>query len=265
MKTNFLKAIDKIMYVVAMAIAFITIAVITYFIILDIMSLLNYSKIIIGSGSYNEFYNILNIVNSFALPIIIIVFMGAIPCLIASIIVFIYFIIRYIKYKEKNIKKMIILLVTLALAIFLLIKGITTYPMTGTYEANINSKISQISNTRMKNFITEQMNNGIAYSNKILKEDYYIYNVKIQQSFPDDYTGVIYYKDGIKKEKRIFVSDQMSYFITNNMQNKTKELSIKGILLLIIGDVLFIVFIVQIRKVLKRIVKGNENINITEN
>lgn len=101
MKTNFLKAIDKIMYVVAMAIAFITIAVITYFIILDIMSLLNYSKIIIGSGSYNEFYNILNIVNSFALPIIIIVFIGATPCLIASIIVFIYFIIRYIKYKEK--------------------------------------------------------------------------------------------------------------------------------------------------------------------
>ena len=160
---------------------------------------------------------------------------------------------------------MIILLLTLVLAIFLLIKGITTYPGTRTYETNINSKISQISNTEMKNFITEQMNNGIAYSNRILKEDYYIYNVKIKQGFPDDYTGVIYYKDGIKKEKKIFLSDEMSDFIKNNMQNKTNELSIKGMLLLIIGDVLYIVFTVQIRKSLKRIIKGNENINITEN
>lgn len=272
MKTRFTKTMDKIMYIVAMAIAFITIAVITYCIILGVMSRLNtleYSKILIDANLYTGFYKILNIVNSFALPLILLAFFFAIPYLSISIIVFIYFIIRYIKYKEKNTKKMIILLSTLGLAIFLLIKGITTYPMTGTYETNINSKISEISNIEMKDFITEKMkvyNNGIAYSNKVLEEDYYIYNIIIKQGFPDDYDGVIYYKeDGIKKEKRIFVGDDKSSFIRNNMQDKTNELSIKGIFLLVIGDILYIVFIAILQKVLKRIVKNNENINITEN
>ena len=103
MKFRNLKTIDKVMCVIAMILSSITILVISYFILLSVMSLFNkmeYYTILRDMNVYKEFYNALNIVNTMALPIIFLGFIGAIPYLILSGVVFTFFIARYIKYKE---------------------------------------------------------------------------------------------------------------------------------------------------------------------
>lgn len=124
---------------------------------------------------------------------------------------------------------------------------------------NINSRISEISNDEVRNFITERMkvDNGGGYYNRILREDYYIYDVIIKHSFPDDYDGIIRYQDNIKTEKRIHVSDEESNFIKNNMKDRANEFAIKSTLLWIAGDILYIGLIALTQKDLKLIAKRN--------
>lgn len=67
MKFKNLQTIDKIMYALAMFLASITIIVISYFILLSVMSLFNsmeYYKILDNMNLYSGFYNILNKVSS---------------------------------------------------------------------------------------------------------------------------------------------------------------------------------------------------------
>ena len=92
MKFKCLKNIDKVMYVISMILATVTILVISYFILLSVMSLFNkmeYYTILKDMNVYREFYNTLNIVNSMALPILFFGFIGTIPYLILSGAVFI--------------------------------------------------------------------------------------------------------------------------------------------------------------------------------
>ena len=67
MKFKNLQTIDKIMYALAMFLASITIIIISYFILLSVMSLFNsmeYYKILDNMNLYSGFYNILNKVSS---------------------------------------------------------------------------------------------------------------------------------------------------------------------------------------------------------
>ena len=267
MKFKNLQTIDKIMYALAMFLASITIIIISYFILLSVMSLFNsmeYYKILDNMNLYSGFYNILNVVNSTALITIFFAFIGIIPYLIISAIVFIFFTIRYFKYKNKKIHKALFSSIMLIIAVFSVIKGVSIYPITGRYELNINSKISEISNNEIKEFITEKMKvyNGVEYSSRILKDDYYIYNVKISSSFPDDYNGVVYYEDNGKKERKISIYDGDK--IMKHTENRTNEYAIKATILFIAGEIAYVCFIIISQKEMKVIAKFKQNCNTDE-
>ena len=258
MKIKNLKSTDKTMYILAVIVEIITIMVISYIIVLNIMNLFNtqeYSKILINANIYSTFYKILKAVNLTIIPVIVFILIIAIPYLIISITVFVFFIRRYIRYKDKKLNKLLIILTTFILSIFSLIMGTINYPIFGRYEIIVNSKMSEISNAEVKDFIIEKMGkrSGNEYSTKSIEKDYYIYNVIINDSFPNDYDGVIYYKDGIRKEKKISLNN--TDFVRANTQNRTTEFVVRATFLLIIGDILFIVFTVFIQRDLKLIAK----------
>lgn len=262
-----LKNIDKVMYVIFRIISIITIFVISYFILFSVMNLFNkmeYYTILKDMNVYKEFYNALNFVSSIALPIFFLGFIGMIPYLVLSVIIFIFFAIRFIKNKEKDLGKGIFIGVLLIISVFLIINGVIIYPINGRYDLYINSEISKIENNEVKLFATEQMKeyNGKNLLNRILKKDYYIYRIEIKRSFPDDYNGTIFYRDIIDKEKKIFISDDN--VIMKYTEDRTNELYIKAILLLIAGEAIYIVFIIFVQKELKHILKYKEKIELEE-
>ena len=253
-----LKDIDKLTYALTIIFEIITIFVVSYFIIFFTIHLMNtqeYSKILIDANMYQGFYKILNIITTMALPILVCIVISIIPYLIISILLCIFYIRRYIQFQGEKKNKIIAILGLIILSSYLIIKGFSMYPLNGKYEIEVNSKISQISNVEVKEYIS-----------MYLKEDYYIYNVEIYHSFPDDFDGVIYYKDIVTKEKSIFLSDSgKDYeFIKNNAENNTNEYTKKAIIMLVTGDIIYITFIIFTLKELKRISKKDENINIEE-
>lgn len=253
-----LKDIDKLTYALTIMFEIITIFVVSYFIIFFTMHLMNtqeYSKILIDANMYQGFYKILNIITTMALPILVCIVISIIPYLIISILLCIFYIRRYIQFQGEKKNRIIAILGLIILSSYLIIKGFSMYPLNGKYEIEVNSKISQISNVEVKEYISTY-----------LKEDYYIYNIEIYHSFPDDFDGVIYYKDIVKKEKSIFLSDSgKDYeFIKNNAENNTNEYTKKAIIMLVTGDIIYITFIIFTLKELKRISKKDENINIEE-
>lgn len=253
-----LKDIDKLTYALTIIFEIITIFVVSYFIIFFTIHLMNtqeYSKILIDANMYQGFYKILNIITTMALPILVCIVISIIPYLIISILLCIFYIRRYIQFQGEKKNKIIAILGLIILSSYLIIKGFSMYPLNGKYEIEVNSKISQISNVEVKEYISTY-----------LKEDYYIYNIEIYHSFPDDFDGVIYYKDIVKKEKSIFLSDSgKDYeFIKNNAENNTNEYTKKAIIMLVTGDIIYITFIIFTLKELKRISKKDENINIEE-
>lgn len=253
-----LKDMDKIAYSSTLILAIITIFIVSYFIIFFTMNLMNkleYSKILIDANIYQGFYKILNIVVAMALPILACMVISVIPCIIILILLCIFYVRRYMQFKGKKKNKIIAILGLMILTSYLIIKGFSIYPLSGKYEINVNSKISEISNIEVKEYI-----------GKYLKEDYYIYNIEIHHSFPDDYNGVINYKDIVKQEKRIFLSDSGEdyEFIKNNAKDRTDEYTIKSIIMLLVGDIIFIIFVIFTLKELKRISKKDENGDVEE-
>ena len=72
----------------------------------------------------------------------------------------------------------------LILTICFILKGVTTFSLTNNYEIKVNSKINEISNIEVRNFLKKEID-----GNK------YIYVIKIRQSFPDDYNVQIHLND----------------------------------------------------------------------
>lgn len=242
-----MKESDKFIYFLIIIIAVLTVAFITYCIIFRTMNLMNmpeFSRVLIDMKIYQYFYNILNNVSKMALHIFVIVSFSAIPYSIISIVLGIIFIKKYIKYKGEKKKQIIQTIILGTIATFIIIDGITLYPMTQEYEIAVNSRINNVSNLEVKEFLKTRIE-----GNK------YVYKIKIRRSFPDDYDVTIYYRDIIKKEKETFLSDSYSdfEFIKTNATDSTNTLAIKSILLTTIGEALYICFVIYILKEFKRI------------
>lgn len=251
MKIKNLKSLDKIMYVLMLILATITIFYISFFIVWNTMELMNtqeYSKILINANLYREFYNILTAITPLIIPMIIIAFFGIIPYLIILAVIFIFFTVRYIEIKEKKISKIITVIILIGLTIFLILKGVSIYPLTGKYEIQVDKKVSEVSNTDVRELLQRE-----------LKEDYYVYKIEIYNGFPDDYTGYIKYKDIFNEKQRFFMGDAQRNFVEKNAINKTNEYSIKATLFLLAGDITYIAFILVIQKEFVRIAKKKEN------
>ena len=166
----------------------------------------------------------------------------SIPYIINSIILGKIFIKKQKKYngeKKNNIIKTIILAV---ITLITIISGIFLYPMTSRYEVKINSKISDISSAELREFLGDRM-----------KTDKYVYKIKISRGFPNDYNVKIYYRDIIHKVQRTYLAGEESGFIDTDAKEITNTLGIRSIIIMILGDILYIYFLVYVLKEFKRI------------
>ncbi len=239
-----MKKFDKFIYVTMMVLGIMVIVSIFYYIIYFFMSFINssdFANVLIDLNIYSIFYNILNAFSKLAFPLIIFAILLAIPYLVICIIIAINYILKYVKYKGKNkIIKTAILFIVLVL---LLGFGIYSFPLTNQYEIKVNSYISDVSNTSVRNFLQNELNSN-----------YYVYKIKFIQGFPDDYNAYIYYKDEFgTKVERTFMSDSNYDFIENNAENLTDSLMIKSIVLLLLGNLLYIYFLIYTLKEYKKI------------
>lgn len=242
-----MKKLDNVIYIIIKTLGIIAITIISYFIIFTTMSLMNkidFLEILTDLSIYKIFYNI---IDKMFVPVTFIIFIIAIPYLIIFIILIIILIIKYIKFKEKKKKQIITITTLLILTICFILKGVTTFSLTNNYEIKVNSKINEISNIEVRDFLEKEID-----GNK------YVYIIKIRQGFPDDYIVQIHYKDITNKIEYAFLSDSNYDFIERNAKDITNELTIKSIILFLIGDLFCIYLLKYVLKEFKRIVKVNE-------
>ena len=242
-----MKKLDNIIYIIIKILGIIAITILSYIIIFTTMSLMNkidFLEVLTDLSIYKIFYSIT--IKMF-IPVILIVVIIAIPYLIIFIISIIILIIKYIKFKGKKKKQIITITALLILTICFTIKGIELFPLTNDYEIKVNSKINEISNIEVRNFLKKEID-----GNK------YIYVIKIRQSFPDDYNVQIHYKDITNKIEYAFLSDSNYDFIERNAKDITNELTIKAIILFLVGDLFCIYLLKYVLNEFKRITIVNE-------
>ena len=245
-----MKKLDNIIYIIIKILGIIAITILSYIIIFTTMSLMNkidFLEVLTDLSIYKIFYSIT--IKMF-IPVILIVVIIAIPYLIIFIISIIILIIKYIKFKGKKKKQIITITALLILTICFTIKGIELFPLTNDYEIKVNSKINEISNIEVRNFLKKEID-----GNK------YIYIIKIRQSFPDDYNVQIHYKDITNKIEYAFLSDSNYDFIERNAKDITNELTMKSIILILVGYLLCIYLLKYVLKEFKRITIINDKTN----
>lgn len=81
----------------------------------------------------------------------------------------------------------------------------------------------------------------------------YVYKIEIKQGFPDDYVVKIHYKGKTDQVKNTFLSDSYYDFIKSNSKDITITLEIKSIIMILLGDIVYIYFVIYILKEFKRI------------
>ena len=242
-----MKKLDNIIYIIIKILGIIAITILSYIIIFTTMSLMNkidFLEVLTDLSIYKIFYSIT--IKMF-IPVILIVVIIAIPYLIIFIISIIILIIKYIKFKEKKKRQIITITTLFILTICFIIKGASLFPLTNDYEIKVDSKINEISNIEVRDFLEKEID-----GNK------YVYIIKIRQGFPDDYIVQIHYKDITNKIEYAFLSDSNYDFIERNAKDITNELTIKSIILFLIGDLFCIYLLKYVLKEFKRIVKVNE-------
>ena len=245
-----MKKLDNIIYIIIKTLGIIAITIISYIIIFATMSLMDkieFLEILTDSTIYLILYTIM--IKIF-IPVILIVVIIAIPYLIIFIISIIILIIKYIKFKGKKKKQIKTITALLILTICFTIKGIELFPLTNDYEIKVNSKINEISNIEVRDFLKKEID-----GNK------YIYVIKIRQSFPDDYNVQIHYKDITNKIEYAFLSDSNYDFIERNAKDITNELTMKSIILILVGYLLCIYLLKYVLKEFKRITIINDKTN----
>ena len=245
-----MKKLDNIIYIIIKILGIIAITILSYIIIFTTMSLMNkidFLEILTDLSVYKVFYNI---IEKMFVPVVLIGVIIAIPYLIIFIISFIILIIKYIKFKGKKKKQIITITALLILTICFTIKGVELFPLTNDYEIKVNSKINEISNIEVRDFLEKEID-----GNK------YVYVIKIRQSFPDDYNVQIHYKDITSKIEYAFLSDSDYEFIERNAKDITNELTIKSIILFLVGDLFCIYLLKYVLKEFKRITIVNDKTN----
>lgn len=246
-----MKQLDNIIYIVIKTLGIIAITIISYFIIsttINLMNKIDFLEILTDLSIYKIFYNI---IDKMFVPVTFIIFIIAIPYLIIFIILIIILIIKYIKFKEKKKKQIITITTLFILTICFIIKGASLFPLTNDYEIKVDSKINEISNIEVRDFLEKEID-----GNK------YVYVIKIRQGFPDDYIVQIHYKDTTRKVERAYlVSDSDYGFIERNAKDITNELTIKSIILFLVGDLFCIYLLKYVLKEFKRITIVNDKTN----
>ena len=239
------KKTDKFTYIMILIMGIIGIAIISYFIIFGTLNLINgtqVSKMLIDMNIYQTYYDILNVVSAMMIPIFLTIIFMSVPYIINSIILGKIFIKKYKKYKGEKKNNIIKIIILAVITLITIIDGIFLYPMTSRYEVKINSKISDISSAELREFLEDRM-----------KTDIYVYKIKISRSIPNDYSAKIYYKEIVNKVQITYLAGEEAGFIDTDAKELTKTLGIRSIVIMILGDILYIYFLVYILKEFKRI------------
>ncbi len=239
------KKTDKFTYIMILIMGIIGIAIISYFIIFGTLNLINrtqVSKMLIDMNIYQTYYDILNVVSAMMIPIFLTIIFMSVPYIINSIILGKIFIKKYKKYKGEKKNNIIKIIILAVITLITIINGIFLYPMTSRYEVKINSKISDISSAELREFLEDRM-----------KTDIYVYKIKISRSIPNDYSAKIYYKEIVNKVQITYLAGEEAGFIDTDAKELTKTLGIRSIVIMILGDILYIYFLVYILKEFKRI------------
>lgn len=242
-----MKKIDNIIYNIIKILGIIFIAITSYIIIFQIMVLIDnieFLEVLTNSAIYLTIYSI---ISRIFFPLVLIVAFIAIPYLVMLAFSVIVLLIKYIKFKGEKKKQIITILILGILVIFLITKGIMTFPPTRDYEIKVNSKIDAISNMEVRDFLKSEID-----GNK------YVYEIKIRRGFPDDFSAEIYYRDVIKKSEYVFLSDSAYKFIERNAKEITNVLMIKSLITTFIGDILCIYLLKYVLKEYKRISEVNQ-------
>ena len=239
------KKTDKFTYIMILIMGIIGIAIISYFIIFGTLNLINrtqVSKMLIDMNIYQTYYDILNVVSAMMIPIFLTIIFMSVPYIINSIILGKIFIKKYKKYKGEKKNNIIKIIILAVITLITIINGIFLYPMTSRYEVKINSKISDISSAELREFLEDRM-----------KTDIYVYKIKISRSIQNDYSAKIYYKEIVNKVQITYLAGEEAGFIDTDAKELTKTLGIRSIVIMILGDILYIYFLVYILKEFKRI------------
>lgn len=112
----------------------------------------------------------------------------------------IMYIIKAIKYKEKKTQKIIQLIVIFAFFIISLISSVYSfinYAFNNTYEIKINSRISEVDNSFVRENLIKELKN----------EDVYVKRIILQSKFLSSYETIYYKEDGISKSKKSYIDD----------------------------------------------------------
>ena len=240
-----MKTTDKFVYAIILIMGIIGILSISYFILFFMMNLLNtteFSKLLINMNIYQTFYHLLNNMKYMAISVFIVDLIIIIPYIIISIVLGIIFIIKYVKYKGEKKKQIIKTIILGILTIFIIVKGISIIPLTSKYEIKVGTNVNSISNLGIKSIIKER-----------LEGNPYVYKIEITRSFQNEYNMEIYYQDVIKKVYHTLLSDSYQDFINSNAKDVTNILTIKSILTITLGNILYIYFVVHVLKEFKRI------------
>lgn len=221
MKKNINIVLIKILRTITLFVLFY----ITAWIILEMFNQEPLSTLLINLKIYNFYYIFINAFSPTILYLIIGISFLVIPYLIIVIYLGIVFLIKYIK-RKRNIIKTIILFAGL---IVTLLVAIRAFPMTSRYIIKVNSKVENISNSAVKEYIKEN-----------IKGNPYITYIEINRGFPDDYNVRIHYN--FLKTQNAFLSDSDSTFVENNAINVTNISVLITIIALIMNIVLYIYF-----------------------
>ena len=120
----------------------------------------------------------------------------------------------------------------------------------------ISNSITIFQNRKYENLYKDKEEiNAVALvvNNGEEKEYNYVYKIKISRSIPNDYSAKIYYKEIVNKVQITYLAGEEAGFIDTDAKELTKTLGIRSIVIMILGDILYIYFLVYILKEFKRI------------
>ena len=139
---------------------------ITFYILMGTLNGEPFSDILIDLKIYSFYYKVINVMQFIMFCMIIAIIVIAPLYISISIYLGLLILLKYID-KKRNMVKLIILSVTF---ISLIITTLKIFPLTSSYIIKVNSKVNDISNTEVSEFVKEH-----------IKEDYYITFIEIRQ------------------------------------------------------------------------------------
>lgn len=190
--------------------------------------------------SYSAMWSLTLMPVSVQIPIMLIMIIyifALIPLLCSCLFLFIMFVIRYIKLKERKGKRILKTIVIVSITFFVIFSShyvLQKYCWSGLYELKLDKKVEEIEDDEIKSTIVSLLEDDENYV------EYEIQKIVIKPGFPDDYYVDIYYRDsnGKKQIKDTFLSDTKGYDFVEKAENLGEKYLPLNIALFVLSTIL---------------------------